>query len=116
MQILRYFDEPIEVEIELSTNEEIYEDPLSKFRDPSVETTIISEVPSNCGLEQEKVIAPGEGKQAISVLNDNFCEELAHPHLFPSDRYGNQRLLHYSQKFAADSDYILFAHSVLERV
>ena len=41
MQILRYFDEPIEVEIELSTNEEIYEDPLSKFRDPSVETTII---------------------------------------------------------------------------
>ena len=42
VQILRYLDEPIEVEIEVSTNEEIYEDPLSKFRDPSVETTIIS--------------------------------------------------------------------------
>ena len=72
MQILRSLDEPTEVEIEVSTNGEIYEVPLSKFRDPSAETTIISEVPSNCGLEQEKAIAPGEGKQTISVLNDKF--------------------------------------------
>ena len=72
LQILRSLDEPTEVEIEVSTNGEIYEVPLSKFRDPSVETTIISEVPSNCGLEQEKAIAPGEGKQTISVLNDKF--------------------------------------------
>ena len=31
--------------IELSTDEEIQEDPLSDFRAPSVETTIISEIP-----------------------------------------------------------------------
>ena len=119
--------ETIEVEVKLSTNEEIYEDPLSTFRDPSTKTTIISEVPSNCELEQEITIAPGEGKYPISVLNDKFCEELAHAPLFPSGRYGyqiereillipskyfNQRLLHYVQKFAADSDYIFFAHSV----
>ena len=131
LQILRSLDEPVEVEVELSTNEEIYEDPLSKFRAPSVETTIISEVPSNCELEQEITVAPGEGKQPILVLNDKFCEELAHPHLFPSGGYGyqiereiplgpskhfNQRLLHYSQKFAADSDYIFFGYSVLQKV
>ena len=62
LQLLRSLDESIEVEVELSTNEEIYEDPLSKFRAPSVETTIISEVPSNSELEQEITIAPGEGK------------------------------------------------------
>ena len=131
LQLLRFLVEPVEVEVELSTNEEIYEDPLSKFRAPSVETTIISEVPSNCELEQEITIALGEGKQPILVLNDKFCEELAHPHLFPSGRYGyqiereiplspskyfNRRPLHYSQKFAAHSDYIFFAHSVLQKI
>ena len=131
LHLLRYLDEPIEVEVELSTNEEIYEDPLSKFRAQSVKATIISEVLSDCELEQEITIAPGEGKQPISVLNEKFCEELAHPHLFPSGRYGyqiereiplspsiyfNRRLLHYSQRFAADSDYIFFAHSVLQKI
>ena len=36
LQLLRSLDEPVEVEVESSTNEEIYEDPLSKFRAPSV--------------------------------------------------------------------------------
>ena len=82
-------------------------------------------------LEQEIAIAPGEVKQPISVLNGKFCEELAHLHLFPSCRYDyqiereiplspseyfNRRLLHYRQKFAADSDYIFFAHSLLQKV
>ena len=76
-------------------------------------------------------IAPGKGKQPISVLNDKFCKELAHPHLFSSGRcsyqmareiplsaskYFNQRLLQYSHKFAGDSGYIFFAHSVLQKV
>ena len=88
-------------------------------------------MPSNCELEQELTIAYGEGKQPISVRNDKFCEELAHRHVFPSGRYGyqiereiplspskyfNHRLLHYSQKFAADSNYTLFVHSVLQKV
>ena len=90
LQLLRSLDEPIEAEVELLTNEEIYEDPLSNFRAPSVDTTVISEVPSNCELEQEITIAPCEGKQPISFLNDKFREELAHPHLFPSGRYGYQ--------------------------
>ena len=88
LQLLRSLDEPIEVEVKLSTNKEIDEDPLSKFRALSVETTIISKAPSNFELEQEITIAPREGKQPVLVLNDNFCEELAHLHLFPSGRYG----------------------------
>ena len=51
-------------------------------------TIIISEVQSNYEIEQEITIAPDEGKQPVSVLNDKFCEELAHLHLFPSGRYG----------------------------
>ena len=85
LQLLRSLDEPIEVEVELSINEEIYEDLLSKFGAPSVETTIILEVPSNCKLEQEITIAPSEGKQPILVLNDKFCEQLAHLHLLLVD-------------------------------
>ena len=33
---------------------------------------------------EELTIAPGEGKQPMSILNDQYCEELAHPHLFPT--------------------------------
>ena len=87
LQLLRSLDQSIEVEVELSTNEEIYEDLLSRFRAPSVKATIISDLPSNCELEQERTTAPGKGKQPISVLNYKFCEELAHKHLFPSGRY-----------------------------
>ena len=42
LQLRRSLDEPIEIEVELSANEEIYEDPLSKFRPPSLETAVIS--------------------------------------------------------------------------
>ena len=56
-------------------------------------------------------IAPGEGKQPKSILNDQFCEEPAFPYLFLAGKFGyrvkrdvklspikyfNQRLLHYS--------------------
>ena len=53
LQLLRSLVEPVEVEVELSTNEEIYEDLLTKFRARFVETTFIPELPSNCDLEQE---------------------------------------------------------------
>ena len=56
---------------------------------------------------------------------------MAHPHLFPTGRFGykikrkvpltpskyfNQQLLNYSQKFAADSDYIFFVHAVMQKI
>ena len=62
---------------------------------------------------------------------DKFCEELSFPHLFPTGKFGynvqrpvtlkpvkyfNQRLLHYTQKFASDSDYIFFARNILQTI
>lgn len=62
--------------IELSTDEEIQEDPLFDFRAPSVETNIISEIPSAFELEQEIVIAPVEGKEYSQFSMTNFVSIL----------------------------------------
>ena len=76
-------------------------------------------------------MAPGEGVIPISILTDTHCEELAHPHLFPTGKFGykfqrkvelspvkyfNQRFLNYKQKFSSDSDYIFFAHFVMQKL
>jgi len=81
--------------------------------------------------EQILNVAPGEGQIPLSILTDDFCEEFAHPHLFPTGKFGykverkirlspvryfNQRLLNYSQKFSSDPDYIFFANSVLQQL
>ena len=107
------------------------ENPLAAFHSPSLETTITTETPTTGELEESIVIAPGEGKKPVSILNVIYCERMAHPHLFPTDRFGykvkrkvpltpskyfNQRLLNYSQKFASDSDYIFFAHAVMQKI
>ena len=70
-------------------------------------------------------------KNPRTLLGDKFSEERARPHLFSTgkveykaereiqispSKYFNQRLLNYSQKFASDSDYIVFAHSVLQKL
>ena len=39
-------------------------------------------------MEEGIVVAPGEGKKPVSILNEKFCEELGHPHLFPTGQYG----------------------------
>jgi len=76
-------------------------------------------MPSSNEIDNEILtLAPGEGQNPLSILNDNFCEELAHPHLFPTGKFGykikrqiplvspvkyfNQRFLNYTQLFASD--------------
>ena len=96
-----------------------------------MEITFVSEIASACEIEEGIVIAPGERKKPVSILNDKFCEELGHPRMFPTGHYGykvereipltpskyfNQKMLHYTQKFASDNDYIFFAHTVLQKV
>ena len=103
------------------------ENPLATFHSPLLETAVTTETPTISELVESFVIAPGEGKKPVSILNDVYCEEMAHPRLFPTGRFGykvkrkvpltpskyfNQRLLNYSQKFASDSDYIFFAHAI----
>ena len=34
------------------------------------------------------IIAPVERNQPISILNDQFCEKLAHPYIFPTGNVG----------------------------
>ena len=107
------------------------ENPLAQFQTPSAETTITTEIPTLDELEEGIVIALGEDKKPLSILHDDYCEEMAHPHLFPTDKFGykvkrkfhltpkkyfNQRLLHHSQQFASDTDYIFFTHAVMQKI
>ena len=67
----------------------------------------------------------------MSILTDNQCEELSHPWLFPTGKFGykvereirltpnkyfNQRLLNYKQTYASEVDYIFFVHSVYQQL
>ena len=57
----------------------------------------------------------------MSVLNNDYCKELTHPHLYDNgkfsykfkgdiplttSKYFNQRKLNYTNKFSSDSDHI----------
>ena len=107
------------------------ENPLAQFQTTSTETTITTEIPTLDDLEEDIVIAPWEGKKPLSILHDNYCEKMAHPHLFPTGKFGykvnrkfhltpskyfNKRLLHYSQQFVSDTVYIFFAHVVMLKI
>ena len=115
-------------ESETSSNSlEEDENPLDLYRFNSQETMFIP----NIMTSDEISIAPGEGKQPKSVLNDKYCEELAFPHLYPKGKFGfnfkrekklspvkyfNQRLLNYTQMFASDPDFIFYALSVMQQL
>ena len=130
-ELLRCHDEPINVTLETAEEQDVLDDPLAKFKTVSDETTVISEIPSATDIEEPFTVTPGEGKKPRTLFGDEFCEELAHLHLFPTGKFGykaereiqispskyfNQRLLNYSQKFAYDSDYIFFTRSVLQKL
>ena len=95
------------VKISRDTTCEEGEIPLAEFQSPSLETAITTEIPTVDNIEQLIAIAPGEGKKPISILNDIYCEKVAHPHLSPTCKFGykvsltpskyfNQGLLNYS--------------------
>ena len=105
--------------------------PLAEFQSASLETTITTEIPTVDNIKQSIVITPGERKKPILILDDIYCEEMAHPHLFPTGTFGyevkrdvpltpskyfNQQLLNYSQHFVSDLDYIFFARSVMQKI
>ena len=82
-------------------------------------------------MENDNVImAQGQGKTPVSVLNDDHCEELGFPYLFPTGKlrykvkremplspvkYFNQQFLNFRQSFASDADCIIFARSIVEQ-
>ena len=116
--------------VKINENIEESENPLDKMRVGSSETILVSNIPHTI-RDETVTIAPGEGKKPLSILMDKQCEELAFPYLFPHGKFGfninrdvslsaskyfNQRLLNYTQRFASDTDYIFFAHSVLQKM
>jgi len=57
---------------------------LSHIEEPL--TTLISDMRSSEQIDNEILnLAPGEGINPVSIINDKNCEELAHPHLFPTE-------------------------------
>ena len=80
--------DPIEIPIEIEhdnvdTLEEEH-NPLDNFRAGTRETILISNIPQ----VEDLTIAPGENKQPVSILMDEYCEKLAHPFLFPTGKFG----------------------------
>ena len=135
--LLSYLDEPIEIKLTtlheegVDDNLEIAENLLDTLRVASNKTTLISNFPNADSEESIISIAPGEGQRPMSVLNDDYYEELAHPHLFPKSKFGykverdiplspskyfNQQFLNYTQQSSSDSDCIFFAHSFLQQL
>ena len=99
-----------------SNNLEEIDNPLDRYRLGAKDSVLIPTIP--CQINEEDItIAPGEGIKPLSILTDKHCEELAHPHLYPTGKFGyqvdrevplspikcfNQRLLNYKQKFSSD--------------
>ena len=114
------------------------DDPLNTHRQATNETCLQSVLPDYpVSLQQSGSlgneiydIAPGENRHPASIMTDKKCEQLAFPVLFPKGRFGynderkiklspvkyfNARLLHYSGRFATNSEYLFFAQFVLEQ-
>ena len=87
-ELHRCHDEPINATLETAEEQDVLDDPLAKFKTVSDETTVLSEIPSATDIEEEFIITPGEGEKPRMLLGDEFCEELAHPHLFPTEKFG----------------------------
>ena len=126
----------------LSENENMEEsdDPLNEYRQAKTETCLQSVLPDypvtvqsskRCSLGNEIYnIAPRENRHPVSLMTDQKCEELAFPVVFPQGRFGymeerniklspvkyfNSRLLHYSGRFATNSEYLFSAQFVIEQ-
>jgi hypothetical protein len=126
----------------LPTNEddalEENDDPLNTHRQATNETCLQSVLPDYPVTLQQSGslgneiydIAPGENRHPASIMTDKKCEQLAFPVLFPKGRFGyteerkiklspvkyfNARLLHYSGRFATNSEYLFFSQFVLEQ-
>ena len=70
-----------------STRVESEENPLDVCRIAANGTALINN--SHFG-DEFTTIAAGEGNVPLSILDDCRCEELAHPHLFPTGKFGYQ--------------------------
>ena len=64
--------------------------------------------------ESALAVAAGENKTSLTMILDDDCQVIAHPHLLPAEKFEytlnrSARVFNYTQMFASDNDYILFA-------
>ena len=45
-------------------------------------------LPSHIRQAEDLTLAPGEGRQPMSIILDEKCEELANPFIFPTGKFG----------------------------
>ena len=64
-----------------------FKDPLNMHRTATNETTLISKIP-NVINEENVIIAPGQEKTPVSILDDKFCGEQPFPYLPPKGKFG----------------------------
>lgn len=74
--------------MEMLENEFEKDDTLNSYRTCANETLLISDIPNILLDDENTILALGEGKTPFSLTNDNYCKELAHPHLFPTGKFG----------------------------
>ena len=91
-------NEPVSNAIKFREEESGLDDPMAQFKSVSDETTFLSEIPTATDREEAIVIKQGGRKQPVSLLGDDFCEEIQHPHLFSyrKFRYKTERKIRIS--------------------
>ena len=62
------------------------EDSINMHSTALNETPLVFEIESTI-YKETFIIAPGQRKIPISILNDKFCEIQVFPHLFPKDKF-----------------------------
>ena len=88
LDLLRCQNDPVSNVLEIPEEKSGVDNSLAQFKSVSDETTFISEIPTASYIEEAIVVTPAERKQSVELLRDQLCEELAHPHLFPSGKFG----------------------------
>ena len=62
------------------------EDPLNMHRTTSNETTLVSEIP-NIINDENALTKTGQGKERLSILSNEFCENQAFPYLLRKGKF-----------------------------
>ena len=87
LELLMCHSEPISNSLEIPKEWRGLDDPLAQFKRVFDETLFVSEIPKTTDIEVAIAITPSEVKQLVSLLGDEFCEELAHPHILPTGKF-----------------------------
>ena len=73
LDLLRCQNDPVSNVLEIPEEKSGVDNSLAQFKSVSDETTFISEIPTASYIEEAIVVTPGERKQPVELLRDEFC-------------------------------------------